>query len=82
MITRSYYFYTGFPNYTTLKVYFDYLGPGVLQSAPETRGKSQLLTPMEKFFMILVRLRLGLLEKDLADCFGVSASTVSRICHT
>ena len=32
--------------------------------------------------MILVRLRLDLLEKDIADQFGVSASTVSRICPT
>ena len=86
-------FYTGFSDYTTLKVCFNYLGPGVhkliywgskvdTQSASETHGKSRSLTPMEEFFMILVRLRLGLFEKDLADYFGVSASTVSRICRT
>ena len=72
---------------------FDYLGPGVhrliywgskidAQSASETHGKSRSLTPMEEFFMILVRLCLGLLKRDLADRFGVSASAVSRICHT
>ena len=86
-------FYTGFPNYTTLKVCFDYLGPAVHKliywgskkdshSTSETHGKSRLLTPMEEFFMILVRLRLGLFERDLADRFSVSASTVSRICRT
>ena len=31
--------------------------------------------------MILVRLRLGLFERDLADRFSVSVSTVSRICY-
>ena len=86
-------FYTGFPNYTTLKVCFDYLGPAVHKliywgskkdshSTSETHGKSKLLTPMEEFFMILVRLCLGLFERDLADHFSVSASTVSRICRT
>ena len=32
--------------------------------------------------MVLVRLRLGLFEKDLADRFGISTSSVSRICIT
>ena len=32
--------------------------------------------------MVLVRLRLGLLEKDLAYRFGVSVSTVCHICIT
>ena len=86
-------FYTGFTNYTTLKVCYDYLGPAVHKliywgskkdghSTSETHGKSRSLTPMEEFFMILVRLRLGLFERDLADRFSVSASTVSRICRT
>ena len=85
-------FYTDFLDYTTLKVCFDYLGPGVhkliywgskvdIQSAPETYGKSRSLTPMEEFFMILVRLCLGLLEKDLADCFGHSASGYIAECN-
>ena len=34
------------------------------------------------FFLMFVRLRLGLFERDLADRFGVSVSTVSRICIT
>ena len=36
---------------------------------------------MKEFFMILVRLRFGLFERDLTDRFSVSASTVSRICR-
>jgi len=31
------------------------------------------------FFFILVRLKLGLFEQDLADHLGISQSTVSRI---
>ena len=41
-----------------------------------------MLTPLDEFFLVLVRLRLGLFERDLADRFGVSVSTVSRICIT
>ena len=41
-----------------------------------------LLSPLEEFYMVLVRLRLGLFKKDLADRFNVSVSTVSRICRT
>ena len=37
---------------------------------------------MEEFFLVLVRLRLGTFEKDLADHFNISVSTVSRICLT
>ena len=32
--------------------------------------------------MVLIRLRLGLLEQDLAHRFNVSIATVSRICVT
>ena len=39
--------------------------------------KPKLSLP-DKFFMVLVRLRLGRVVEDLADCFYVSPSTVSR----
>lgn len=35
-----------------------------------------------RIFLVLVRLRLGLLEQDVADRFEVSCSTVSRIFTT
>ena len=35
-----------------------------------------------RVFLVLVRLRLGLFEKDLANHFGTSVSTVCRICIT
>ena len=84
-------FYTGFPNYTALKVCYNYLGPAVdnltywgskRDSQSKCHGRNRLLPPIEEFYMVLVRLRLGLFEKDLADRFNVSISTVSRICPT
>ena len=45
-------------------------------------GRARRLQPVDEFFMTLVRLRLGLLEQDLADRFGISTSTVSRIFTT
>ena len=84
-------FYTGFPDYATLKICYDYLGPAVnclnywgssTSQDKTTSGRTRLLTPLDEFFLVLVRLRLGLFERDLADRFGVSVSTVSRICIT
>ena len=40
------------------------------------------IAPIDEFFLVLMRLRLGLLEQDLAHQFNVSISTVSRICTT
>ena len=45
------------------------------------KGRPRSLPP-EEFFLTLVRLRLGLLEQDIAYRFGVSQSTVSRIFTT
>ena len=38
-----------------------------------------MLNPFNEFFLTVVRLRLGLMEADLADRFGVSQSLVSII---
>ena len=69
---------------------YNYLGPSVncleywrskRTSNTEKRagGRCRSLPPLEEFFLVLVRLRLGLFERDLAEHFGVSTSTVSRI---
>ena len=82
-------FYTGFPSYDHLKIYFDFLGPAASQLIyrdsrrvldHSNKGRPRSLPPMEEFFLTLVRLRLGLLEQDIAYHFGISQSTVSRIC--
>ena len=85
-------FYTGFYNYSILKACFDYLGPAanslsywgseITGATKSTFGRARSLPPLEEYFLVLVRLRLGLFEKDLADRFDISVSTVSRICIT
>ena len=40
------------------------------------------MPPIEEFFLVLVRLCLGLFERDLADRFGILVPTVSRTCIT
>ena len=84
-------FYTGFPNSATLTAFYEFLGPAVNNlnywgsntgcHTEKNQGRNRALPPME-LFLVLVRLRLGLFEKDLADRFGISTSTVSRICIT
>ena len=44
-------------------------------------GSRRKLSVWQEFTMVL-RLRLGLFTKDLADRFRVSASTVSSVCRT
>ena len=46
------------------------------------QGRACKLPLIKQFFLTLVRLRLGLFELDLANRFGISQSTVSRIITT
>ena len=83
-------FHTGFPSFGTLKACFEYLGPAVNHLSYKERnetdasssGRPHILPPMEEFFLVLVRLRLGLMEQDIAYRFNISQSTVSRIIIT
>ena len=86
-------FYTGFPTHAALMACFKFLGPAVsqliywnskLDDTCETKkkGRPRTLAPIEEFFLVLVRLRLRLLEQDLADRFGLSCATISRIFTT
>ena len=85
-------FYTGFPSYACLKACFNFLGPAVHQltrtanassdSSLRKGGRPCTLPPLEEFFIVLVRLRLGLMEQDIAFRFGISQSTVSRVTIT
>ena len=85
-------FYTGFPNYKTLMLCFDMVKdaaknisygnydrkcfdcPPVWQP-----GRPRILTTFQEFVLVLMRLRLGLFERDLAHRFEISESTVSVI---
>jgi len=83
-------FYTGFPTFVSLEAFYKFLGPAVdeliywnsQQKSFKGKGRTRTLLPMEEFFLVLVRLRLGLFEQDIADRFGLSCSTVSRIFAT
>ena len=84
-------FYTGFSSCAALMVCFDFLGKGSSKlnywgstklEAKTDKGHKRALLPLEEFFLVLVRLRLGLFEQDLAYRFGVSQSTVSHIINT
>ena len=65
---------------------YNFLGPAVnslLYSHKEKestnkRCRPRSLIPEDEFFLVLVSLRLGLMEQDLAY-FDISQSTVSRI---
>ena len=81
------HFYTGFSSFQMLMVCFNFLGPAVSKLSygdhqKHTKGKPHKLTPLNEFFLMLVRLRLGLYVQDLAYRFHVSQATVSRICST
>ncbi|KAM7302738.1 uncharacterized protein ISCGN_018246 [Ixodes scapularis] len=85
-------FYTGLPNYDAYLDLLRYVNPGIngenikmwstSYSLGSKLGRPRSLHPHDELFLILVRLRLGLLEKDLAFRFGISTSTVSRLCIT
>jgi hypothetical protein len=51
----------------------------VVHSVKETRGPKAKLRLVDEFLMVLMRLRLGLLVKDLEYRFKIAASSVSRI---
>ncbi|KAL1442513.1 hypothetical protein MTO96_046380 [Rhipicephalus appendiculatus] len=79
--------YTGLPTYRHFQALMTYLNPGknginVSRSAgiKASGGRRRKLTAENELFLVLVRLRLGLFEHDLAHRFGITQSTVSRIC--
>ena len=83
-------FYTGFCGYGTFLAFYNYLCPACerLQyigsgnscnsvNSKEKCGPKRLLSPEEELFLCLARLRLGLLERDIAHRFNISVSQVS-----
>ena len=88
-------FYTGFPDYTTFKAFFNYLSPEcchlnyhgsttapILSDTQKKCGKQRSLSPEEELFMVLSRLRCRFLGQDLAHRYGISPSHLSRIWTT
>ena len=87
-------FYTGLEDYKTFKILFDSFGPAVnnlvyygtktdlkrlCSEDTVKRGPKRNNSPEQEFFLVLVRLRLGLLEEDMATRAGLSQSHMSRI---
>ena len=65
-------FYTGLQSFVTLMAIFRYV------SAPVMSGPRTTLTTFQEFLMVLIKLRLNLVDQDIAYRFGVHQSTVSR----
>lgn len=84
--------YTGLPNTTTFHILCDNLGVPInnLQywGRPRTfpdgnkRGPPRKLYPHDELLLTLMRLRLALLEEDLAFRFGICQSLVSQLINT
>ena len=90
-------FYTGFSSYLMFLACFNFLKrsaevmrgwkgsatcPDDVDQHGQKPARKSKLSLEEQFFLVMVRLRLGLFEVDLADRFGVHPSTVSRIIIT
>ena len=89
MTVRFLSIYTGFQSYKALLPFFTFLGPAAeclcysnvtVETKKKRRNRS--IPPIEELFMTLIRLRLGLMEQDIAYRFSLSQSTVSRIITT
>lgn len=88
-------FYTGF-SYSQFQACFEFFGESVSclrykgtsdyeqegQVAGSKRGPSRTLSPVNEFLLVLTRLKVGLLEQDIAARFQLHQSTVSRIITT
>ena len=86
-------FYTGFQSFLMFMACFNFLEPyakvmrtwkgsTTVDDATERVGKKpgpqSKLPLMEQFFLVMVRLRLGLKQLDLAERFGIHQTTVSQ----
>ena len=87
-------FYTGFPDYNAMTMCYsiveesaknlNYDHEKINTDRDDCRkiGRPRTLTTFEEFTMVVMRLRLGLFEKDLAHRFNVSVTSVCRILRT
>jgi len=77
----------GFPSCADSMSCFKFLGPAVNEliywnskiddGEVKRKGHPRKLALIDEFFIVLVRLRLGLFEQYLADRVGVSCATIS-----
>ena len=86
---KLFLFYTGFNSYKVFLAFYEFFGPAVeklnywgSKQNPWKQNQSKKLRPMDQLLMTLMKLTLNLKFLDLAVCFGVSESTVSRYVTT
>lgn len=77
-------FYTGIPDAATFEALFDEIKDDATSqtaraSASSEVGRPRSLRIIDEFFLVLMRLRLGLLLEDLADRFRISTSSCGLI---
>ena len=84
-------FYTGFPDYELFKLCYNLVKDSAKNisynhervycdlNSRNQPGRPRVLNTFQEFTMVMMRLRLGLFERDLAHRFNVSVMTVSRI---
>lgn len=91
-------FFTGLPDYNTFLALYNYVKPrpgfrlNYYNSASTnaskhpsyivSRGRPRDLCDIDELFLTMTRLRLGLLERDLADRFKIKQQVVSQIFAT
>ena len=86
-------FYTGLPHWDALMLLYDMVNQKAQNlnygsyekkgtGSEQKLGRPRALTLFEEFVLTLMRLRLGLFQKDLADRFNVSETTVSVVFNT
>ena len=72
-------FYTGIPDAQTFEALFDGMKNDTQLKSNSKGDRPASLRLIDEFFMVLMRLRLGLLLEDLAARFRISVSTCGRI---
>ena len=86
-------FYTGFPDYNAMLLCFkiveesarnmSYDHQRVYVDMPHSKpGRPRTLTLFQEFTLVMMRLRLGLFERDIAHRYSISITAVSRITRT
>ncbi|KAK3713861.1 hypothetical protein QZH41_001888 [Actinostola sp. cb2023] len=86
-------FYSGFPDYNAMMLCYKIVEDSAknmsydhervyIDMQHKKPGRRRVLTVFQEFTLVMMRLRLGLFERDIAHRFSVSVTSVSRITRT
>ncbi len=77
-------FYTGFQSYKHFMLFYNLIKPSAetmtyyyASGARDSRPDSRCMQTIDELFMFLVRIKLNLMEQDIADRFQVNIATIS-----